>query len=269
MEPIIFIFMLLIFTTGAVCGSFLNVCIYRIPNKESIAFPPSHCPQCRHRLHIRDLVPIVSYLSLRGKCRYCDTSISKQYPFIELLCGVLFVLIFIFFEDININTAIMFLITLFLIPIAVIDIKHYIIPNKILLALMPIACAIAGFHMFVQPVFLYRSPNMLDPIYGALIGSGILFSFSFIGYFLYRKKEVMGMGDVKLFFVLGLLIGFSNTLLMLLISVIMAAFGSIVMMAFFHKTSKDMLAFGPYIVLAFYITVFIQTPLAKAIMELL
>lgn len=269
MDPVIIIFMVLFFCVGATFGSFLNVCIFRIPNKESIAFPPSHCPNCSHRLHVKDLVPIFSYISLRGKCRYCKEPISIQYPIVEALCGVMFVTMFVFFDGPTIETAVMCVLTLFLIPIAVIDIKHYIIPNKILLALMPIALVLAGVHIFVQPVFLYSSTDIYDPIFGALIGSGILFSFSILGYFLYRKKEVMGLGDVKLFFVLGLMLGFTNTLFMLLVSVILAALGSIVLIAFFKKTAKDMLAFGPFIIFSFYLTIFLGTPIMKAYIDLL
>ncbi|MEF9920572.1 MAG: prepilin peptidase [Erysipelotrichaceae bacterium] len=244
------------FVIGMVFGSFINVCVYRIPNHESISFPPSHCPNCDHKLGVKDLIPVFSYLFLHGKCRYCKKPISKQYPIVELLVGVIFAIIFIFF-GLSEKTLLLCVISLFLIPIAIIDIKYYIIPNKILIGLTPFAVAIACFHIFVQPVFLYRSQSVMDPIYGALVGGGTLLIFSLLGYFTHGRKEVMGMGDIKLLFVLGLLVGFSNTVLLLFLSVVSAAIGSIIMIAFFKKTAKDMLAFGPYIIGSFYLTVFV------------
>ncbi|MEG0576386.1 MAG: prepilin peptidase [Bacilli bacterium] len=247
----------LFFITGAVFGSFLNVVIFRIPKKESLSFPPSHCMSCSHPLKILDLIPILSYVFLKGRCRYCHRPISIQYPLMELLTAVLFTTSYLLF-GLKMETFILCFISLFLIPIAAIDFKHYIIPNKILLVFFPISIIVGLLHI-KYPLFFYYSIGPLDPIFGALIGSSILFLVALLGYVMYRKNEVMGMGDVKLLIVLGMLLGFQNTLLLLGLSVVLGAIGAILLLVTGKKSKKDMIAFAPYIVVSFYIVIWISS----------
>lgn len=250
----IYIYTALFFIIGAVFGSFLNVVIYRIPEKQSIAFPPSHCMECKHPLHIIDLFPIISWLLLRGKCRYCHHKISIQYPLIELLTAVLFSAFFLMFK-LSIETILICLITLCFIPLAIIDIKYQILPNKLQIILGVLGIGTALYHIKFQNLFLYDTINPLEPLYGALIGGGILFLISLLGYFLYGRKQVMGMGDVKLLLIVGILCGFKHTLLILLCSILLAAAVAIILFSLGKKKRSDKLAFGPFIIISFYLVI--------------
>src|SRR6056297_489042 len=122
--------MILIFTIGLMVGSFLNVVIYRLPEGESIVFPPSHCPDCNHKLKFYDLIPVISFLSLSGKCRYCGRKISWQYPLVELITGILYLLLYLQYGY-SIKFVILMLLISALIVISLIDLKYKIIPNVI------------------------------------------------------------------------------------------------------------------------------------------
>lgn len=261
---IYYVYTVLFFIIGAVFGSFLNVVIYRIPNKQSIAFPPSHCMECKHPLHILDLFPIISWLLLRGKCRYCHHKISIQYPLIELLTAVLFTAFFLFFK-LSIETISLCLITLLFIPLAIIDLKFQILPNKLQIIVGVLGVCAGLYHLKEPNLFLYDSINPLDPIYGALIGGGILFIISMLGYFLYGRKQVMGMGDIKLLLVVGLLCGFTHTLFILLSAIVLAAIVGIALFSLGMKKRSDKLAFGPFIILAFYLIIFI--PMVQEVLK--
>lgn len=238
---------------GLVFGSFLNVVICRIPQKESLSFPPSHCTSCDHKLKIIDLIPVFSWIALKGKCRYCQAPISIQYPLIELLCAVMFVLGYHLF-GLTLYSLFFCLINLFLFAIAIIDYRHYIIPNKILLCMAPVALIIAYAHT-QQPIFLYASSSPWEPLWGALVGSGILFAIALLGFFLYHKMEVMGMGDVKLLIVLGMMLGLTNTLIMLLYAVIIAGVIGFYLIVTKRRKSSEMMALGPYLVISFYLVI--------------
>lgn len=252
----IYVYTALFFIIGAVFGSFLNVVIYRIPEKQSIAFPPSHCMECKHPLHILDLFPIISWVLLRGKCRYCHQKISPQYPLIELLTAILFSTFFVLFK-LSVETIFLCFITLLFIPLAIIDLKYQILPNKLQIMLGVIGVGVALYHIKYPNLFLYASTNPLDPLYGALIGGGILFMISLLGYFLYGRRQVMGMGDVKLLLVIGILCGFQHTLFILLSSILLAALAGIILFSFGKKKRSDNLAFGPFIIISFYLVIFI------------
>ena len=116
----------IIFTLGLLIGSFLNVCIYRIPKKESIAFPPSHCTSCETKLRVLDLIPILSYIIAKGKCKYCGDKISPQYPLVELLNGILYLLLYLKY-DYSLNFIFYSILVSTLLVISFIDYKHKII----------------------------------------------------------------------------------------------------------------------------------------------
>lgn len=242
---------LLFFLTGSVFGSFLNVVIFRIPKKESLSYPSSHCMYCGHSLRVLDLIPVFSWLCLKGRCRYCKRPISIQYPLIEFISACLFVFFYLSF-GLSIETLAFCVITLFCIPLFVIDMRHCILPNKILIFFAAAAVCLSIIHIR-EPLFLYASTDPLEPLKGAMIGGGILLLISILGYYLYGKREVMGMGDVKLLIVIGLLCGFKNTLLILAVSSVLAALIGIALFAAGKKSRTDKLAFGPFIIVAFYI----------------
>ncbi len=184
MDTIAYIFSLLF---GAVVGSFLNVVILRLPDdKQSIAFPCSHCPKCGTDLHWYENIPVLSYIALRGKCRSCKTLISAQYPAVELCMAVLSLALYNSF-GISFELFFYFLFLAALLVIIFIDIHHQIIPDVI--SLPGIIIGFAG--SFFNPLISWQQSGL-----GILIGGGILYAIAF-GYYLITKRDGMGGGDIK------------------------------------------------------------------------
>lgn len=201
-------FIVVSFILGTIFGSFFNVCIYRIPNKQSISNPPSHCYNCNTRLKPLDLVPVLSWTFLGGKCRYCKQKISPRYALVELLTGILFVLVYKVYGLNTITLYYLLLISL-LIIITFIDIDHYIIPHGLIIFG---SIGVLIFNILGQGVGLKES------LLGGLIcGGGALILIYLIE--LLVKKEVMGRGDIKLFGMVGLFLGIKYGLLIILLSV--------------------------------------------------
>lgn len=235
-------FIVLVFIIGVIFGSFYNVCIYRIPNKQSIVNPPSHCYRCNTRLKPIDLVPILSWGFLKGKCRYCKEKISPRYTIVEIITGILFTLIYITFEYKFITIYYMFLTSL-LIIITFIDLDCYIIPD-ILVLIGSIAALLVNFLRYGIP--------FVDSIKGAIFtGVGLLVLTLVIEYIL--KKEVMGSGDIKLFVMIGLFLGTKLSLLTLLLSIYIGGAYGIIFIVYNkikNKRFNSMIPFGPFISLA-------------------
>lgn len=219
----------IIFLIGLIFGSFLNVCIYRLPKKESIIFPPSSCSNCNHKLKPLDLIPVLSFLYLKGKCRYCNAKISKQYPVIELITGIVFVLIY---QKLGLNLYFLKGITLASIVIAmsVIDYKHFIIPDK--LSIFTLISAII-FNI------LLRDISIKSLALAFLLGGGLLFVIALIG--------PMGGGDIKIMAGFSLYLGIEKTIAALLIAFILAGVIGIILIALKIKDRKDYIPFGPFL----------------------
>lgn len=225
--------LLLIFIFGLVIGSFLNVCIYRLPLGQSIAYPPSHCGKCETDLKPFDLIPVITFLLLGGKCRYCSQKISCRYPFVELLTGILFVIIYLY---IGFNLTLLpylFFITL-LIVISFIDIDHYRIPDKLIV-----------FGIIIGMIFHILTPfvTYIDALIGFFIGSGILFLLAVL------SKGGMGGGDIKLAALIGLFLGWKLTLLTLFLSSLLASLIGVSLILLGKKDRKDPIPFGPFLAL--------------------
>ena len=224
---------------GAAIGSFLNVCISRIPAGESLALPPSHCPKCQHAIRIYDNIPLASYLLLRGRCRDCRARISWQYPVVELLTALL--ALFLFWKF---GLTLKFLSTcLFagvLIVITFIDLEHWIIPDVLTLPGIPLFLLLAVFVMEVP---------LLDAILGVLIGGGLLYAIAW-GYELLAKREGMGGGDIKLLAMLGAFGGWKSLFFILFVSSFLGALVGITMMLLKGKDLKYAIPFGPFLSLA-------------------
>jgi len=231
-----------IFILGTIIGSFLNVCIYRIPLKESIAFPPSHCTSCSTRLKSLDLVPVLSFLFGKAKCKYCGEKISYQYPLIELLNGLLYLLVYLKFGP-TLNFIGYSVLCSILIVIAIIDYYNQIIPDTI--NLFGLVCGFI-FHAINFNGF----SSLLQYLLGFLIGGGFLLLVAAV------TKGAMGGGDIKLMAVLGFWLGWKYTILILFLSFFIGALISIVLILFKFKGRKDMIPFGPFIVLATIVTLF-------------
>jgi len=187
---------LFVFLLGSILGSFLNVCIYRLPKKESILSPPSHCPHCGEPIRFYDNIPILSYLLLGGKCRHCKEHISLRYPVVEGLSGLLSLALFIKYS----LTAQFLLLLLFaaaLIIITFIDLDYQIIPDII---------SIPGIFLGIGASFFIPIMSWFESLFGILIGGGFLLLVA-IGYKWLTGREGMGGGDIKLIAMVGAWLG--------------------------------------------------------------
>lgn len=229
----------IIFIFGLIIGSFLNVCIYRIPQGLSISYPPSSCTHCNSRLKKKDLIPVISWLFLGGKCRYCGESINSRYPFVEMVTAILFLLTYIKIGFVVVLILYLIL-TSILITISFIDIDHRIIPNKInLFALI----------LFIVSNLLIGYINWKSAILGSFIGGGFLFLLVLL-----TRGAGMGMGDVKLMGVLGLFLGFKNTILALLLSFILGGFFGVWLLLHRKKGKRDEIPFGPWLAVGTFLS---------------
>lgn len=219
----------LVFIYGIIIGSFLNVCIYRIPLKESVVTTRSHCMKCGYQLKWYDLVPVFSYLFLRGRCRKCGDRISPQYPLIELLNGILWVLTFVC-TGINITSLIYSLVISALIVLSVIDFRTFEIPVSINIYI--------GIMALINIVTDYE--HILTYIAGMIIVSGILYLLYFIS-----NGRAIGGGDVKLMAACGLLLGWKLIIVAFIFGCLYASVIHILRMVISKK--DHMLAMGPYL----------------------
>lgn len=238
-----------IFIAGLCFGSFLNVCIYRIPLEQSILFPPSGCPKCKNRLSPRDMIPVLSYIFLKGKCRNCKEPISIQYPIVELLTAVIWLVIYLRYGFTVETAGLIFLFTI-LIPVFFIDLKHMIIPNGLVLTGLIGGAAVFAYHVFVKPFELYESSLWYTPLIGMFSASGFLFFVAIIGLIIYKNDGAMGMGDVKIFMPIGLFFGWKLALLTLFLSVLLGGITSIILLILKIKGRKSAIPFGPFIIAA-------------------
>ena len=237
MQVFIYIFLVLF---GLVIGSFLNVVIYRYPQGESLISPPSSCVHCKTMLHTSDLVPVVSYLFLKGRCRYCCGSVSWRYPFVELLTALLFLTCYIyfglsplFFEYIVISCI--------LIVISFIDLDNGIIPNRLVLLLLLWSIA----WQLIHPNITLAAAGT-----GLLAGGGLFYLIAVL------SKGGMGGGDIKLMAVLGFALGWPLVLIVFLLAFLLGAAVGVILMLAGKKTRRDPLPFGPFIAISFLISVF-------------
>jgi leader peptidase (prepilin peptidase)/N-methyltransferase len=229
-----------VFAIAASIGSFLNVCIYRLPMGKSIVSPSSSCPNCNNLIKFYDNIPILSYLLLRGKCRGCALPISIEYPLIEALTGLLALALFCSFGY-SVEFFVFSFLAFALIVITFIDLRHRIIPNVITLPgiLIGFAC-----HVYLSSPFIMG--GVITSALGIIIGGGILMIIAY-SYHLLTKKHGMGGGDIKLLAMLGAFLGWKGALFTLFgASVIGAVIGGGLVLAF-GKSSKYAVPFGPFI----------------------
>ncbi len=238
-----------IFAFGAVVGSFLNVCIYRIPNDMSIVFPPSSCPKCKAKIKPYDNIPIISYIFLGGKCRSCKEKISLRYPMVELLSALLALALYMKF---SLTPALPFyyLFICALIVITFIDIDHYIIPDVISIPMLVIGVAASFFSRRLGLIVGVRGALL-----GAVTGSGFLLLVAAL-YYVVKKKEGMGMGDVKLLAMLGAFLGLRSVFFIIFVSSLLGALYGIPYVMISKKGAKHPIPFGPFLAAAGVIYLF-------------
>ncbi len=224
------------FIFGAVIGSFLNVCIFRLPAETSIVKPSSRCPYCRHPIRYYDNIPIISYILLGGKCRDCGGKISWRYPLVELITGLLSLLLFIKF-GLTLKFLAFFIFTAVLIVITFIDLDHQIIPDVLSLPGIPL--------FFLAAVFIVKLPWM-EALLGLLIGGGVLLTIALV-YELISKREGMGGGDIKLLAMIGGFLGWKSLIFLLLFSSFSGAIIGVAAMIIKKQDTKYAVPFGPFL----------------------
>ena len=236
---------ILIFLLGTIIGSFLNVCIYRIPKDQSICYPPSHCPYCSAPLKWYNLIPIISFLVQRGRCGYCGERISLQYPIVEIFNGVLYLILFNKF-GLSLDFIFYSIVFSILLIIFFIDLYYQIIPNGLNILIL----ILGVIYKFLQFILYNKPVELLNSLLGLIISSGVFFLIIII------SKGGMGGGDMKLIGVLGFVLGLKKIALTIFLSFILGAIISIFLLLFKIKDRRDPIPFGPFICLAFMITIF-------------
>lgn len=233
----------MIFIVGLIFGSFYNVVGYRLPNNMSIVFPASHCTNCKHKLKFYELIPVISYIFLGGKCKVCKERISIFYLFFELLTGILFLLSYLKFGlTLEFLIAITFISVLIIISIS--DVKYFIIPDEVLIVgtLLIIVELIA--NVFINNISVFN--GLVMPILNGLGAFAILYLFKALGDLIF-KTESLGGGDIKLLFFIGLVLGFDMSIVTIFIASFIALPLSIVSLI---KNNNNILPFGPYLSVA-------------------
>jgi leader peptidase (prepilin peptidase)/N-methyltransferase len=240
-------FTFVVFMFGACWGSFLNVCIYRIPAELSVVKPRSRCPKCMTNLAWKDNIPILGWLALGGKCRYCKAPISPRYPAIELLTALLFTLVWLRFpyEWVTVPYGVLMF---GLVLGSMVDIDEMWIPDR---------CTIGG--MIIGPIFSFLVPSLhgaetnlaglVHSLIGLGFGFGLLWSVAFFGR-LVLKKDAMGFGDVKLMGALGAFLGFESIVFIVFVSSLLGSVIGVSFIAMGKREWQSKIPFGPYIALA-------------------
>ncbi|TYQ13348.1 UNVERIFIED_CONTAM: leader peptidase (prepilin peptidase)/N-methyltransferase [Acetivibrio alkalicellulosi] len=239
---------------GLLIGSFLNVCIYRIPKGESVVKSRSHCMKCGNKLSWLDLFPVFSYLFLKGKCRYCKAKISPRYALVELFTGLVFVLLFAKygFSSIADFIAASYLMSI-LIVVFFIDLDHLIIPDELVITGLVGGVILIIYNAF-YPLNIYGNDRWWSPLVGSVVGFGILLLIGGLGFLIYRSDEAFGGGDVKIFAPIGLFLGWQMTLVVIILSAVLASIIGVFLIVIGVKDRKSGIPFGPFIVIGTFMT---------------
>ena len=261
------------FALGLVVGSFLNVCILRIPAGESIVLPASHCPKCGKAIAPYDNVPVLSWLLLRGKCRSCKAPISAMYPLVEFLTGGLFAACaWVFGPSLAAGKWAVF--CALLVVLAVTDLRERILPDKVNLTGAILGLVWSGVVPVRDGTALWLSNRMFDfpppgpalsvadAVLGAMVGAGVLWLFA-EGYFRLRGQEGMGLGDVKMMGMAGAFLGAKAVLLTIMAGAILGSVLGLAFMLFQRKGGDYELPFGLFLAAGALLTVFYGPPLIQ------
>jgi len=242
---------------GAVAGSFLNVCIHRLPRGESLVFPASHCPRCGGGISWYDNIPVASYLLLRGRCRRCRESISGRYPVVEALAAAMALGAYAKF-GLSLAGGVVFLFLAVLIVIVFIDMEHQIIPHEIILPGIPV--------FLLAAVFIMDMP-LLESLLGLVTGISSLYLIA-VYYEAVTGNEGMGGGDVNLMGMLGAFLGWKSLLFILMIAAFTGAAVGVALMIKKNETMKYAVPFGPFLSLGAVLYLFWGKDFLKYILYL-
>ena len=239
------IFMLIAFILGSIVGSFLNVCIYRLPRGESIVTPRSHCPGCGKLIRAWDNIPILSFLILRGRCRDCGQPIAWRYPLVEGLTGLLFALTVVQYGPTALAASLLLFVAA-LVVIAFVDLDHQLLPNVITLPGIPLGL-LAGLAV--------GGPPILDRILGALTGAGFLYLVLLYGGALYGQ-DAMGEGDLNLMALVGAFLGWKAVVVTLLVGCLSGSLVGLALIALRRLGRREHMPFGPFLALGALVSLF-------------
>lgn len=240
----------IVFLFGAVIGSFLNVCIYRLPREKSVAWPASHCPACRQPIAVYDNIPILSYLILRGRCRRCHTLISIQYPLVEAANAIGYVAIFWLFGFTGVACVYAGLLSA-LIVITGTDLSHTMIPDAVTIPgiVIGLVCAVV-----ILPI------GMMDSLLGVALGGGLLWILAWASPYVFGK-EGMGGGDIKLMAMVGAFIGWQPVLLAIMIGSFLGSVVGVGLIAVGIMRRDQYIPFGPFLAAGSLLALLFHQPL--------
>jgi len=238
--------MILLFAIlGLVIGSFLNVCIDRLPRSKSIVFPPSHCEACQHKLSVRDLIPVFSYLRLRGRCRYCQASIPRKLLWVELATAVIFALLY-WHYGLSAELVVMIFYACLFTIVFVIDLEHGLILNKVVYPSMVVALLLA---LLPRPWF---TQWVITGVANAALGGAVGFVIFLL--IALASRGGMGWGDVKLAALIGLATGFPLVFLAIIMGAILGGIVAVALVIAKKRKRRQTIPFGPFLALAAMVT---------------
>ena len=247
-----------VFIFGLCIGSFLNVCIYRLPASQSIAHPRSKCQKCDTSIAFYDNIPVLSFVWLKGRCRHCGEKIGLRYPTVEILTGLLALATFLKF-GLKVEALIYFTFIASLLVVTFIDLDHRIIPDMITLPGIPICFAAS----FALPAINYKAALL-----GILVGGGSLFLVAWV-YSLITKKDGMGGGDIKLLAMMGALLGWQGVVFTIFVSSLVGTLSGLAVMLHSRKGMKLAVPFGPFLAFGGITFIFFGTPIIQWYFNLL
>jgi leader peptidase (prepilin peptidase) / N-methyltransferase len=224
---------------GLCLGSFLNVCIVRLPNDQSLVSPPSSCPHCKHPIAWRDNIPVASWLLLKGRCRHCGAPISQQYPIVEGAVGLIWIAAVLGY-GVSVQALAAGLLGTLLLGIAVTDARHYLIPDEYTWGglVIGLALSLAG-----------GVPGLLQAVLGGAVGFALLYAVARVGQWVF-KEEAMGGGDIKMMAMVGTFVGWKGVLLTIFLG---ALLGSLIFVPLSLK-KKRLVPFGVFLALGSAVT---------------
>ena len=261
----------IIFLLGLILGSFLNVCILRIPRGESIVLPASHCTNCGEAIKAYDNIPMLSWIILRGRCRKCREPISWMYPAVELATGLLFLGCYFAF-GLTLTGAKWALFASLMIVLVVTDARERILPDKVNflglalgIVFSPLLRPVDGLALSLSDrIFAFPPPTpvlaLADSLLGMIAGGGLLWIVA-EGYFRLRGREGMGLGDVKMMAMAGTFLGLKRTLLTILLGSLLGSVLGLLFIMLFRKDRQYELPFGTFLGASALLVVFFGTPM--------
>lgn len=254
-----FIFSFFIFAFGACIGSFLNVCIWRIPRGESLFFPPSTCPKCGHKIRFYENIPVLSWIFLRGKCSSCSKEISVRYPSVELLCATLYLFIWLkiyFSYQEPLRLLPIFAVAALAITTFFIDIEHYIIPD---LTTYPVIFFALSLSLFFPEAYGFKkNPDaFIFSFTGFVISVSFMAFFSLLGKKIF-KKDALGWGDVKYLGAIGACFGLPGAFFSILFASLTGSLFGIFLILFKRKKMTAIIPFGPFLSISSIFWIFLD-----------